>query len=74
MNRFLQQQKTNLEMLVKIGGAYGDMLSEIIIKDSAKIREVVTNKTPIGKIKHGKEVYETIAGLLRELNILKGEG
>ena len=74
MNRFLQQQKTNLEMLVKIGGAYGEMLSEIIIKDSAKIREVVTNKTPIGKIKHGKEVYETIAGLLRELNILKGEG
>lgn len=74
MNRFLQQQKTNLEMLLKIGGSYGEMLSEIIIKDSAKIREIVNNKIPIGQIKHGKEVYETVASLLREFNILKVEG
>jgi len=74
MNRFLQQQKTSLEMLLKIGAAYEEMLSEIIIKDSAKMREVVNNKTPIGQIKHGKEIYETIASLLKQFNILKNEG
>jgi len=74
MNRFLQQQKTSLEMLLKIGAAYEEMLSEIIIKDSAKMREIVNNKIPIGKIKHGKEIYETIASLLKQFNILKNEG
>lgn len=71
INRFFQNQKTNLEMLVKMGQEYGNMLSEIIIKDSAKIREIVNNKISIGKIKNGKEVYEIISGLLQELNILK---
>ena len=58
MNRFFQTQKTNLEMLVQISQKYGNMLSEIIIRDSAKIREVVNNKVPIGDIKQGKDVYE----------------
>lgn len=71
MNRFFQTQKTNLEMLVKMGQMYGGMLSEIIIRDSAKIREIVNNKTAIGDIKHGKDVYETIASLLHEFGILK---
>lgn len=71
MNKFLQQQKTSLEMLLKIGGLYGEMLSEIIIKDSAKIREIMNNKIPIGKIKQGKEVYETIANLLKQFDIIK---
>jgi chromosome partitioning protein len=71
MNRFFQNQKTNLEMLVKIGQEYGEMLSEIIIRDSAKIREMINNKTPLGQIKHGKEIYEIISNLLQEFNILK---
>ena len=71
MNKFLQNQKTNLEMLVKIGQEYGKMLSEIIIRDSAKIRETVNNKTPMSEIKHGKEIYEITATLLQEFNILK---
>jgi chromosome partitioning protein len=71
INRFFQNQKTNLEMLVKMGQEYGKMLSEIIIKDSAKIRETVNNKTALGEIKHGKEVYEIISSLLQEFNILK---
>ncbi|EKE01260.1 MAG: hypothetical protein ACD_21C00183G0001 [uncultured bacterium] len=71
INRFFQNQKTNLEMLVKMGQEYGKMLSEIIIKDSAKIRETVNNKTALGEIKHGKEVYEVISSLLQEFNILK---
>jgi chromosome partitioning protein len=71
MNRFFQTQKTNLEMLVKMGQQYGEMLSEIIIRDSAKIREVVNNKTPIGEIKQGKDVYETISNLLFEFGVLK---
>jgi len=71
MNRFFQTQKTNLEMLVKIGQEYGEMLSEIIIRDSAKIREIVNNKTSISAIKHGKEVYEVVANLLLEFGILK---
>jgi len=71
MNRFFQTQKTNLEMLVKMGQEYGDMLSETIIRDSAKIREIVNNKTPLSQIKNGKEVYEIISHLLQELKILK---
>lgn len=71
MNRFFQTQKNNLEMLVATSKQYGNMLSEIIIRDSAKIREVVNNKTPIGEIKNGKEVYETISNLLTEFEILK---
>jgi len=71
INRFFQNQKTNLEMLIKMGQEYGDMLSEIIIKDSAKIRETVNNKIPLGKIKHGKEVYEIMSSLLQEFNLLK---
>lgn len=71
MNRFFQTQKTNLEMLVEMGKKYGSMLSEIIIRDSAKIREIVNNKVPLGDIKQGKDVYETIASLLQEFEILK---
>lgn len=71
MNRFFQTQKTNLEMLVKMGQEYKEMLSEVIIRDSAKIREIVNNKISISDIKQGKEVYEVIANLLLELNILK---
>ena len=73
MNRFFQNQKNSLEMLVKMGNEYGEMLSEIIIKDSAKVREIVNNKQFIGDIKHGKEVYEIISALLQEFNILKAE-
>jgi len=71
MNRFFQTQKTNLEMLVKMGQEYKEMLSEVIIRDSAKIREIVNNKIPISNIKQGKEVYEVIANLLLEFDILK---
>lgn len=71
MNRFFQNQKTNLEMLVKMSKQYGKMLSEIIIRDSAKIREMINNKTSICEIKQGKEVYEIIASLLQEFDILK---
>lgn len=71
LNRFFQTQKNNLEMLVKMGQQYGEMLSEIIIKDSAKIREIVNNKTPIGELKQSKDVYETISNLLYEFGILQ---
>lgn len=71
MNRFFQNQKNNLEMLVKMGKEYDKMLSETIIRDSAKIREIINNKTPISEIKQGKEVYEILASLLQEFNIFK---
>lgn len=71
MNRFFQNQKTNLEMLVKMGQQYEGMLSEIIIRDSAKIREIVNNKLSIASIKNGKEVYEVITSFLKEFDILK---
>lgn len=71
MNRFFQNQKTNLEMLVKMGKEYDKMLSETIIRDSAKIREIINNKTPMHEIKQGKEVYEIITSLLKEFNIFK---
>jgi len=71
MNKFLQNQKTNLEILVKMGQRYGDMMSEIIIRDNAKIREIMNNKLSMGDIKKGKEVYEAISSLLQEIKILK---
>jgi len=71
MNRFFQSQKNNLEMLVKMGQSYGDMLSETIIRDNAKVREIINNKTTIGDIKQGKELYEVISNLLQEFNILR---
>lgn len=71
INRFFQNQKTNLEMLVEMGKKYGDMLSEIVIRDSAKIRETINNKIQISDLKNAKEVYETISSLLQEFNILK---
>lgn len=71
INRFFQNQKNNLEMLVKMGQKYGGMLSDIIIRDGAKIREVINNKRFIGDIKQGKEVHEIILALLKEFDILK---
>lgn len=71
MNRFLQTQKTNLEMLVEMGNKYGDLLSNIIVRDIAKIREIVNNKIPLENIKQGKDVYETISALLTEFDIIK---
>ena len=70
MNRFFQTQKNNLEMLVKMGQTYENMLSETIIRDNAKIREVVNSKIPLGEIKKGKEIYEVISNLLQEFNVL----
>lgn len=71
MNRFFQAQKNNLEMLVKMGKTYGDMLSETIIRDNAKVREIINNKIALCDIKQGKEIYEVISSLLQEFNILK---
>lgn len=70
MNRFFQNQKTNLEMLVKMGQKYSDMLSQNIIRDNAKLREVVNNKIPLNAIKQGKEVFEAIFNLLSEFKII----
>lgn len=71
MNRFFQNQKTNLEMFVKIGQEYGELLSDTIIKDNAKIREIVNNKIGINEIKSPKEVYEILSNLLQEFSIIK---
>lgn len=71
INRFFQNQKSNLEMLFKMKDAYRDMVSEIVIRDSAKIREVINNKINVSQLKNAKEVYETLFNLLQELHILK---
>jgi len=71
MNKFFQNQKTNLEMLLKMGQEYQKIFSEIVIRDSAKIRELMNNKTKINNLKQGKEIYEFLNGILQELNILK---
>lgn len=70
MNRFFQNQKTNLEILLKMGNLFGKSLSESVIKDSAKLREMINEKSSISNIKKGKDVYETVRDLLIELNIL----
>ena len=57
-------------MLIKMNEKYKDMLSEVVIKDSAKIKEFVNNKSSLGGIKNGKELYEVINSLLKELKII----
>ena len=70
MNKFFQNQKTNLEVLIKMGNLYEEIFSESIIKESAKMRDVMNNKTPIGQIKGGKDIHDTISSLLYDLNII----
>ena len=70
MNRFFQNQKTNLEILLKMGNLFGQSLSENVVKDSAKLREMINDKASITEVKKGKDVYETVHDLLVELNIL----
>lgn len=70
MNRFFQTQKNNLEMLVKMGQNYGNILSETIIRDNAKIREIINNKTPLRDLKQGKEIFEILSNLLQEFGII----
>ncbi|MCF6768369.1 AAA family ATPase [Thiotrichales bacterium 19S11-10] len=71
MNRFFQNQKANLEILVKMSNLYGEYFSDVVIKDNAKMREIINNKTPIGEIKRGKELYATLKDFLFSMNILK---
>jgi chromosome partitioning protein len=71
MNKFFQNQKTNLEVLIKMGNLYDGMFSESIIKDSAKMREVMNNKIPVGQIKKGRDIHDTISDLLQNLNIIQ---
>lgn len=71
MNRFFQTQKNNLEMLLKITNKYKELISEVVIKDSAKIKELTTNKIDLTQVKSGKEIFEILSMLLQELNILK---
>lgn len=71
MNRFFQTQRNNLEMLVKMSNIYRDMLSEVVIKDSAKIREIINSKMSFHQIKNGKEVYDILCMLLNEINVMK---
>ena len=71
MNKFFQNQKTNLDMLVKMGNKYEGMLSDSIIRDSAKIRDIINNKTPFSEFLRSKEIYENIRSLLTDTQILK---
>lgn len=71
MNRFFQNQRTNLEVLMKMNNMFSNSLSELIIKDSAKLREVINKREKIKDIKNAKDILDTIYGLLVETNILK---
>ncbi len=70
MNRFFQNQKTNLEILVKMNQIFGDLFCNAVIKDSAKIREIMNHATRISDIKNGKEIYHMIRELLSTLKII----
>lgn len=72
VNKFFQNQTSNIEMFAKISNAYPQILSRHVIKDCAKIRETITNKQHIGEINNSKELFEILAVLLKELNFLKG--
>ena len=71
MNKFFQAQTNNLQMLGKMSTEYDGMLSEVIFRDNAQIREMMNNKTSINKMKKGKEIHMMLSSLLNEFNILK---
>ena len=71
MNKFFQTQKNNLQLLGKMSNEYEGLLSEIIFRDNAQIREMMNNKTPLNAIKNGKEIYLMLSALLKEFKILK---
>ena len=70
MNKFFQNQKTNLEVLMKMGNLFGDLFCDAVIKDSAKLREIINDKIRISDIKSGKEIYQTLSELLFKMNII----
>ena len=73
MNKFFQNQKTNLEVLMKMGNLFGDLFCDAVIKDSAKLREIINDKIRISDIKSGKEIYQTLNELLAKLNIMESK-
>ncbi len=73
MNRFFQNQKTNLEVLMKMGNLFGDLFCDAVIKDSAKLREIINNKIRLSDIRSGKEIYQTLNELLAKLNIIESK-
>ena len=70
MNRFFQNQKNNLEILVKMSNLFGELFCDAVIRDSAKLREVMNHKIRICDIKNGKEIYRMLRELLSNLNII----
>ena len=70
MNKFFQNQKTNLEILMKMGNLFGDLFCDAVIKDSAKLREIINDKIRTSDIKSGKEIYHTLSQLFSILNII----
>lgn len=73
MNKFFQNQKTNLEVLMKMGNLFGDLFCDAVIKDSAKLREIINDKIRISDIRSGKEIYQTLNELLIKLNIIESK-
>jgi len=71
INKFFQNQKTNLDMLVKIGNEYNNFLSPFIVKECAKIKEIVNKKLFLNKIQNDKEIHMLMSNLLKEIDILK---
>lgn len=71
MNRFIQHQTLNLEIFLKMNNNYKEYLSKTIIKDLAKIREVVAHRLPLVEVGKSSEIFEILTSLLKELNILK---
>jgi hypothetical protein len=49
-------------------------LSEVIIRDIARLREVINNKENIKDIQKGKDILDTVHGLLVETNIIRTTG
>jgi hypothetical protein len=56
---------------MKMNNMFSNSLSELIIKDSARLREAINNKENIKDIKNAKDILDTAHGLLVETNILK---
>lgn len=71
MNRFFTQQKSNLELLAKINQFSQGAMLGTIIKDFAKIRDIVGQKLSLIEIKQGREIFEIMNSLLTELKIIK---
>ena len=71
MNRFNQTITEDLKGLVEASNRFEGALAQTIIRNTAKFKEAIKNKTPFDLLVRAKDLFQIIGNLLIELQIIK---